>query len=192
MYVKHLLLVNSTHINESPIPFSALNLRLASEKSLCDDAEMPPRVQAVVIPSESSEFADELGRLLTEVGRSAGSFLTAECSPPLDIYETDDGFEIAMDLPGVEISAIRIVAKGNAVLIAGEKTPRRGRGDSSFHLVERSYGRFARVARLAKPCDSSQARATLVNGELRVSLPKIADRRGRTTSIQIAGDRPLS
>jgi HSP20 family protein len=58
--------------------------------------------------------------------------------------------------------------------------------------VERSYGRFARVARLTKPCDSSQARATLVNGELRVSLPKIADRRGRTTTIQIAGDRPLS
>ena len=192
MYVKQLLLVHNTHIIEPPIPFSALNLRLASEKSLCDDAEMSPRVQAVVIPSESSEFADELGRLLTEVGRSAGSFLTAECSPPLDIYETDDGFEIAMDLPGVEISAIRVVAKGNAVLIAGEKTPRRGRGDSSFHLVERSYGRFARVARLTKPCDSSQARATLVNGELRVSLPKIADRRGRTTSIQIAGDRPLS
>ena len=153
---------------------------------------MAPRVQAVVIPSESSEFADELGRLLTEVGRSAGSFLTAECSPPLDIYETDDGFEIAMDLPGVEIGAIRVVAKGNAVLIAGEKSPRRGRGDSSFHLVERSYGRFARVARLTKPCDSSRARATLVSGELRVSLPKIDDRRGRTTTIQIAGDRPLS
>ena len=149
-----------------------------------------PRVQAVVIPSESSEFADELGRLLTEVGRSAGSFLTAECSPPLDIYETDDGFEIAMDLPGVEISAIRVVAKGNAVLIAGEKTPRRGRGDSSFHLVERSYGRFARVARLTKPCDSSQARATLVNGELRVSLPKIADRRGRTTTHPDRGRPP--
>lgn len=144
----------------------------------------------MVIPSESSEFADELGRLLKEVGRSAGSLLTAECSPPLDIYETDDGFEIAMDLPGVELSAVRLVAKGNAVLIAGEKMPRRGRGDSSFHLVERGYGRFARVARLAKPCDSSRARASLVNGELRVWLPKIEERRGRSTTIQISGERP--
>jgi HSP20 family molecular chaperone IbpA len=48
------------------------------------------------------------------------------------------------------------------------------------------------VARLTKPCDSSRARATLVSGELRVTLPKIDDRRGRTTTIQIAGDRPLS
>ena len=151
---------------------------------------MSPRVQAVVIPSEASEFADELGRLIAEVARSAGSFLSAECSPPLDIYETDDWFELAMDLPGVDASAVRVVVKSNAVLIAGEKTPRRGRGDSSFHLVERGYGRFARVARLTKPCDSSQARATLVNGELRISLPKIPDRRGQTTTIPIAGERP--
>ena len=143
-----------------------------------------------MIPSESSEFADELSRLVAEVARSAGSFLTAECSPPLDIYETDERFEIVMDLPGVEISSLRVVVKNNAVLIAGEKRPRRGRGDSSFHLVERGYGRFARVARLTKPCDSNQARATLINGELRISLPKIADRRGRTTTIPIAGERP--
>ena len=153
---------------------------------------MRPRIQAVVIPSESSEFADELGRVLKEIGQSAGSLLAAECSPPLDIYETDDAFEIAMDLPGVELTALRVVAKGNAVLIAGEKIPRRGRGDSSFHLVERGYGRFARVARLTKPCDSSRARATLVDGELRVSLPKIDDRRGRTTTIPVTGARPLA
>jgi HSP20 family protein len=153
---------------------------------------MPPRVQAVVIPSESSEFAEELTRLLKDVARSAGSFLSAECSPALDVYETDDAFEIAMDLPGVDINAVRIIAKGNAVLIAGEKTPKRGRGDTSFHLVERAYGRFARVARLTKPCDSSRAQATFVNGELRISLPKISDRRGRTTSIPITDARPLA
>src|SRR5580765_4470326 len=147
---------------------------------------MRPRIQAVVIPSESSEFADELSRLLNEIGRSAGSLLTAECSPPLDIYETDDAFEIAMDLPGVDLGALRVVAKGNAVLIAGEKIPRRGRGDSSFHLVERGYGRFARVARLSSPCDTANARARFTNGELRVSLRKIAERRGRPIPIAIS------
>jgi HSP20 family protein len=95
-------------------------------------------------------------------------------------------------LPGVDLSVVRVVAKGDAVLIAGEKIPRRGRGDSSFHLVERSYGRFARVARLTKPCDSSRARATFVNGELRISIPKITDRRGRTTSIKVADERPVA
>jgi HSP20 family protein len=153
---------------------------------------MRPRIHAVVLPSEAAEFADELSRLLAEVGRAAGSALIAECSPPLDVYETDDAIEIAVDLPGVEASAVRIVVKGNAVLIAGEKAPRRGRGDSSFHLVERGYGRFARVARLAKPCDTARARATLVGGELRVSLPKIKDRRGRSIPVSVADERPIA
>ena len=88
--------------------------------------------------------------------------------------------------------SVRCASWRKEMLIAGEKIPRRGRGDSSFHLVERGYGRFARVARLTKPCDSSQARATLVDGELRISLPKIADRRGRAATIQVAGARPLA
>jgi hypothetical protein len=37
-------------------------------------------------------------------------------------------------------------------LIAGQKMPRRS-GDASFHLVERGYGRFARVVRLTTACD---------------------------------------
>ena len=129
--------------------------------------KMRPRMHAVVLPSEAGEFADELRRLLVEIGRSAGSTLIAECSPPLDIYETDEAIEIAMDLPGVEPASVRIVVKADAVLIAGEKAPRRSRGDSSFHLVERGYGRFARVARLTKSCDTARARATFVAGELR-------------------------
>ena len=144
------------------------------------------------MPSESVEFADELARLLKEVAPASSSFFAAECTPPLDIYESDEAFEIAMDLPGVDLNAVRIVAKADAVLIVGQKTPRRSRGDSSFHLVERGYGRFARVARLAKPCDSSRARASLVNGELRVTLPKIAERRGRATTIPVAGERPVA
>jgi HSP20 family protein len=152
-----------------------------------------PRIHAVVLPSEAAEFADDLRRLFIELSRTAGvGTLTGECSPALDVYETDDVVEIAMDLPGVDAAAIRIVAKGSSVLIAGEKTPRRGQGDSSFHLVERGYGRFARVVRLTSACETSRAQATLEAGELRVSLPKIKDRRGRSRSIPIATEHPIA
>jgi HSP20 family protein len=94
--------------------------------------------------------------------------------------------EIVVDLPGVRRDAVRILAKKDAILIAGDKAPRRARGESSFHLVERGYGRFARVVRLTRACDTARARATLTDGELRVSLPKIADRRGQSIPITIA------
>ena len=103
----------------------------------------------------------------------------------IDVYETDDTLEIAVDLPGVSAAAVRVLAKGDSVLIAGEKAARRARAESSFHLVERGYGRFARVVRLGRACDTPSARATLRHGELRVSVPKIADQRGRAIQITV-------
>ena len=148
---------------------------------------MRPRIHAVAFPSEIGEFAAEVRQVFLELGRTFGSeSLAGECSPPLDVFETDDALEIAVDLPGVDPAAIRIIGKGDSVLIAGEKAARRARRESSFHLVERDFGRFARVVRLGRPCDASRARATLVNGELRVSIPKIADRRSQAIPITIA------
>jgi len=138
------------------------------------------------LPSETGEFADDVRRIFSELGRTLGEQLTGECSPAVDVYETDETVEITADLPAVPTDALRIVAKGQTILIAGLKIPRRSRGDSSFHLVERGYGRFARAVRLSTACDTSRARASIVDGELRLSLPKIVDRRDAAIRIPIA------
>jgi HSP20 family protein len=147
---------------------------------------MRQRIHAIALPSEIGDFSDEVRRVFLELGRVFGSeSLADECAPPIDVYETDDTLEIAVDLPGVDPAAVRVIAKGDSILIAGEKAARRARSESSFHLVERGYGRFARVVRLARACDTAQARARLSGGELRVSVPKIGDRRGRAIPIAI-------
>jgi HSP20 family protein len=149
---------------------------------------MRTRVHVVTQPTEISDFSDEVRLAFLELGRSFGTdSLGGECSPAIDVYETDDALEIAADLPGVTAQALRIIGKGDSVLIIGEKPARRTRGESSFHLVERGYGRFARVVRLSLACDASKARATLVNGELRITIPKIAERRGLAISIPVNG-----
>src|ERR1700682_369841 len=147
---------------------------------------MRPRIHAIAFPSEIGEFAIEVRQIFVEFGRTFGSESPAgECAPAVDVYETDDALEITVDLPGVDPAAVRVVGKGDGVLIAGEKAARRARRESSFHLVERGYGRFARAVRLGRACDMSKARATLDRGELRVSIPKIADRRGATMTVPI-------
>lgn len=147
---------------------------------------MRSRYQAIAIPSELGDFTDEVRAVFFELGRMFGSeSLVGECSPVLDVHETDDTLEITVDLPGVETSAIRVLAKADSILVAGEKAARRVRGETSFHLVERGYGRFARVVRLARPCDTSKSQASLIDGELRISIPKIGDRRGRAVPIAI-------
>ncbi|MDR1989467.1 MAG: Hsp20/alpha crystallin family protein [Acidobacteriaceae bacterium] len=154
---------------------------------------MRSRIHAIVLPSETSDFATELPEVFLELGREADAIgMAGECAPPLDVFETDEAVEIAMDLPGVPKEAVRIVAKGTMVLIAGEKMPRRGQGYSSFHLVERGYGRFARTVRVSSACDVAQARAALTNGELRLTIPKRTDRRNQPIHIPIAGERPVA
>lgn len=141
----------------------------------------------IAVTTDLGEFKEEVRRIFAELGRAFGAdSLAGECSPTLDVYETDDSMEITVDLPGVDPSAVRILSKGDAILIAGEKSPRRVRGESSFHMLECGYGRFARAIRIMQPCDASHASAALVDGELRVSLPKLRDRRGQTIQIPVA------
>jgi HSP20 family protein len=147
---------------------------------------MRSRIHAVAFPSEIGDFADEVRLVFLELGRVFGSeSLAGECSPAVDVYETDDTIEIAVDLPGVDPGAVRVLGKGDSILIAGEKSARRAHGESSFHLVERGYGHFARVIPLARASDTAMARATLVNGELRISIAKIKDRRSKAIPIEI-------
>jgi len=143
------------------------------------------RIEATVLPFEAREFAEEIRRVFTELGLTI-DLLSGEFSPPLDVHETDQEIEVTMDLPGLDPDRLRIVIKGNAMLIAGEKPPRHARGDSTFHLVERSFGRFIRIVQLVAACDTGHARATLRDGELKVSVRKIQNRRGKTIDVPVS------
>jgi HSP20 family protein len=152
---------------------------------------MRSRVDAVLLPAEVGDFADEIRRIFLELGRAFGAeSLAGECTPAVDVFETDEAMEITVDLPGVSPAAVRVMMKGDTVLVAGEKAARRGHHESSFHLVERGFGRFARTIRLGRPCDAAHARARFANGELRITIPKIAERRGPAIQISIEAGRP--
>jgi HSP20 family protein len=143
------------------------------------------------LSSEVADFSEEIRRVFQEFGQAFGvEPIAGPCSPPLDVYEQNDVIEIVVDVPGVQANALRIIAKGDAVLVVGDKAARRPRPDSSFHLVERDFGRFARAVRLAQPCEMSKARARLTRGELRITLPKMRDRRARTIEIPLTTDPP--
>ena len=94
---------------------------------------MRSRIHAIAFPSEIGEFSAEVRQVFLELGRAFGSeSLAGECSPPIDVYETDDTLEIRVDLPGVDPAAVRVIGKGDSVLIAGEKAARRATASRAF------------------------------------------------------------
>ena len=90
-----------------------------------------------------------------------------------------------MDAPGVPADSLQVVCKQEIVIIAGAKPQTVAGGAVTFHLVEREFGRFARAVRIYAAVDVGRARAVLAAGELRVTLPRIADRRGRPVRIPV-------
>lgn len=109
-----------------------------------------------------------------------------ECVPSMDVLETTEGIEILMDVPGVSASGIRLFFSQGTVVIAGEKRPAVcTHREAAFHLAERGFGRFARAVRLDGAFDAGRITATLNDGELRIVLPRIEERRGRDIRIEI-------
>ena len=142
---------------------------------------------------QPADLAEDVRKLLDDLARRRSDrrhAVTGECMPVVDVFETDKTVEIVLDLPGVAADAIRILFKSGVLLIVGEKErpDLTKRGPTSFHLVERDFGRFARAVKINAAIDGAQARARLANGELRVVLPRIADRRG--TGLMVPIDSP--
>lgn len=136
---------------------------------------------------DAAELAQDARRLLSEldvqVAGAAGA--SGECRPPLDVVETSDAVEVVVDVPGMSADALRVSIHGNAVLVVGAKLGPSAAPTTRFHLAERAYGRFARVVRLAGAVDSSRAKAAVTAGQLRIVVPRIEDRRGRTIDVPV-------
>ena len=139
---------------------------------------------------QPADLAQDVQRLLDDLVKRRPDrrhVVAGECMPVVDVFETEKTVEIVLDLPGIAADAIRILFKAGVLLIVGEKErpDLTKRGPTSFHLVERDFGRFARAVRINAAVDASRARATLVNGELRIAVPKIVERRGREILVPI-------
>lgn len=146
-----------------------------------------------VIPSaETRDLAGDLRELFAELDATLPPehrVYSGECHPALDVLETQSAIHVIVDVAGVPAQAIRVLFRGDTLVIAGEKAPGPGTAQPTFHLVEREFGRFARAVRLTGAFDVSRASATLAGGELTVVLPRLAERRGKSHVIPLtAGD----
>ncbi len=149
----------------------------------------------VPVSAELFELDDDLRRVLAELATSAGQVegvYARAFQPPIDVVETSTDVEVVVDVSGVAPEALRVVFRGNLLVVAGAKPPARTSPAATFHLVEREFGRFARAVRLGGAFDVPRARATVVSGELTVLLPKRADRRGQAHAIPVTSESPTT
>lgn len=138
-------------------------------------------------PNEATDLADDARRLLAELDREVPGVaaLNSECRPSVDVFETQSGTEVVVDIPGVNPESIRVAIKRDTLLVVGAKAAPAGATAQRYHLAERSYGRFARAVRLNGAIDTRHASARATNGELRIVLPRLDDRRGTVMMVPV-------
>lgn len=106
-------------------------------------------------------------------------------TPPIDIFETDDGLVLHADLPGVTVETLELQVQDNRLTLFGKVTPSLPEGAQLVHQ-EYHVGNFLRSFILSDEVDHDRITARLNQGVLEVFLPKAA--RTEPRRIQVNSD----
>ena len=91
----------------------------------------------------------------------------------MDIHETENAYELAVELPGVKKEAIHVGVYENTVTIGAEVAEEKTGGEERNWLVrERSLGKFSRNITLPEALDEGTSQARYTDGVLYLTLQK--------------------
>ena len=120
----------------------------------------------------------------SDMGRPVG--WSGQVTPSVDLLETDKAIEVTADLPGVDISELKVEIQDNVLSIQGQRKSETSDADQAVHSSERSFGSFHRLVRIPVEIEEDETKAQFANGVLKVSLPKSKAARNRARVIEIA------
>ena len=123
------------------------------------------------------------------VTRSAGGgregSTRAHWVPNTDVYATDNGLVVKVELAGMRSEHLEITVEGNRLRISGNRPDGCRASKCSFLVMEINYGPFESVLELPPGYDLSQAKAAYLNGFLRIDVPMVP-RPTKSSTVPVA------
>lgn len=113
--------------------------------------------------------------------------VSAQWSPPVDIYETGEAFVMLVEVPGVDQEDIALEISDDTLVMRGERPLNTVDPSLSYHRIERANGVFQRSFRLPTGVDSEQVRAIYRDGVLEVVVPKREPTKTRSVPVKLNG-----
>ena len=108
-------------------------------------------------------------------------FERADWTPPADIYETESGYRIAIDLPGVNRDTVEIDVDENRLIVKGTRIV-----EESRHRNERPRGKFLRTFSIPGTVDQGGIRADYKDGVLHIHLPRRQEQKAQKIAIKVS------
>ena len=104
--------------------------------------------------------------------------------PALDVRESQDRFDVTVDLPGLDPDDVNVTFEDGMLSISGKREFSAEDRGETWHRIERSFGPFARSMRLPQTADTERIEATFEKGVLTVSVPKTEQAKPRTIEVR--------
>lgn len=124
---------------------------------------------AVTKVSSSTQFVTRASAVSGRESTANGHWV-----PNTDVYATDTGLIIKVELAGMRSENLEITIEGNRLRICGDRPDTCRAPKASFLVMEINYGPFESVLELPNGYDLGQARASYLNGFLRIEVPPAA------------------
>ncbi len=127
-------------------------------------------------------FDDLFDQFLTERDGPMGEIVSAA----MDVAETDQTFEVKMDLPGVCSDDVDIQIDNNTLTVRGQRSEEKEEKDEKkqFHRVERYSGSFSRSVLLPNAINEDETVAEFKDGVLKITIPKSDEAKPRKIAIK--------
>lgn len=109
-------------------------------------------------------------------------------APNTDVYATDNGLVIKVELAGMRSDHLEIMVEGSRLRITGNRPDGCRAPKCNFLVMEISYGPFEVALEIPPEYDLSHARAAYLNGFLRLDVP-VAEKKAHRTKVSIGDGR---
>jgi HSP20 family protein len=129
---------------------------------------------------------DPFGDPFRQLDRLTSQLVSGTRTPmgmALDVWQAEDGYHVALDLPGVDPSNVEITSERNVLTIGAERRPEYEQGQNVL-VAERPQGRFTRQLQLGESLDTQKVQARYANGVLHLVIPVAEAAQPRRIEVQ--------
>jgi HSP20 family protein len=131
-------------------------------------------------------FARDFDWFFDRFGRDRLGFEPAQAlwAPDLEVFERGNELVVRGDFPGMRKDEVTVEVMENALVFKGERKRETEEKKEGFYRSERTYGSFYRTVPLPEGAKADQAKATLRDGVLEVTMP-LAKAEQKTKKLDI-------
>jgi HSP20 family protein len=131
-----------------------------------------------------NNFVDEMFADLPDYFKNGFNNSERKFQTPVNVKETDKGYELEVLAPGFEKSDFNISVENEMLTISGEKKEVKEEKGKDIRK-EYSYKSFKRSFTMDDKIDATNIEASYINGVLRLNLPKKAEVKPEVKAIEI-------